>query len=127
MQPEVDALWSGGRITRLSKPDTDAHLAAILRMQPPASGNSAGSFSADDEQTAEIQGLISLMMHERLYTQHVCFKGLQLPDGSICFIVHVLLDKVFAVMPYMIRTFIMFGRTSLLPVRRSGCCSFRLQ
>jgi hypothetical protein len=101
MQPEVDAIWGGGQATRLSKMDTDAILASILRMQPPASIQAAGSLPADEE-TAGIQGLVALMMRERQYSQHVRFKGLRLPDGSVCFIVHVLLDKVFAT----------FGRTA---------------
>ena len=95
MKPEVDSLWGSGQITRLSKVDTDAILASILRMQP-AAGSQVAESSAADEETAGIQGLVALMMREKLYSQHVRFKGLQLPDGSVCFIVHVLLDKVFA-------------------------------
>jgi hypothetical protein len=95
MQPEIQALWGSGCVTRLSKADADAALASILRMQPCASSQSVASFS-EDQETAGIQGLVAMLVREKPYHHHVRFKGLRLPDGSICFIVHVLLDKVFA-------------------------------
>jgi hypothetical protein len=91
IQPKLDAFWGSDETTPLSKEETNAILASIVSMNPVAEGQVDGS-----SETAGIQGLVALMRSDKAYANHVCFKGLRLRDGSVCFIVHVRLDKVFA-------------------------------
>lgn len=86
MQPEIDQVWGSGRITRIPKAEADAIFASILSMEP--------STDSTDPETAGIQGLLKLL--QRKEYRHIGYKGIRLADGSICFIVHVKLDRIFA-------------------------------
>jgi len=91
IQPKLDDMWGTDQTTPLKKEEADDILASILSMNPVAEGQVDGS-----SETAGIQGLIALMRSDKAYANHVRFKGLRLRDGSVGFIIHVLLDKVFA-------------------------------
>jgi len=91
IQQKLDAFWGSDEITLLSKEEAETILASIVSMKPLDESHVVGS-----SETTGIQGLVALMRSDKAYKKNVCFKGLRLRDGSVCFIVHVLLDKVFA-------------------------------
>lgn len=91
IQQKLEAVWGTDQIILIPKEEANAILASIVRMNQVDGSHVAGS-----SETAGIQGLVALLMGQKVYSPNVRFKGLRLRDGSVCFIVHVLLDKVFA-------------------------------